>query len=329
MEASALMQVLHQLPKTDDPALLVGTETSDDAAVYRISDDLAVVTSLDFFPPIVDDPYTFGGIAAANALSDIYAMGATPRFATNMVCFPRKLDTSVLLEILRGSTDKLREAGALLVGGHSIEDREIKYGLSVTGFVDPARMVTNSGAKEGDLLLLTKPIGTGVITSAVKAGRLSEAGASEAVSSMLALNRGASEAMIEVGVNACTDITGFGLLGHAFEMADASGVSMVIRSGDVPFFRGATELVLSRKNRPRAIASNMDFLKDRVEVSPDVTEAVELLLHDPQTSGGLLISVPRERAGDLRNGLEERGGDAFVIGEVTRKMPRTIVVEGA
>jgi selenide,water dikinase len=313
------MQVLHQLPHIKDKDLLVGVETSDDAAVYRISDDLAAVTSLDFFPPIVDDPYTFGQIAASNSLSDIYAMGGRPRFATNIVCFPKELDLEILIEIIKGSMEKLKEAGVLLVGGHSVEDKEVKYGLSVTGFINPVDITTNKGARAGDLLILTKPIGTGVITSAIKAGGYSSDEAEDAFDSMKTLNKAASEAMVEVGVSSCTDITGFGLLGHAFEVAGASGVSMVIRSGDVSIFPKAVELVKKKKNRPRAIGTNREFIKGNIEISEKVNEAIELLLYDPQTSGGLLIAVEKEKAKRLTERLEAGGVVPSTIGEVVEK----------
>lgn len=298
-----------------DRDLLVGVDTADDAAVYRISEELAVISTLDFFPPIVDDPCTFGQIAAANALSDVYAMGGAPRLAMNIVCWPKEIPLSVLNEIMKGSMDKLAEAGALLVGGHSIEDREVKYGLSVTGFVHPNRITTNSKARPGDVLVLTKPIGSGVIASALKAGRIDEADARDAISSMKALNRAASEAAGEVGVNACTDVTGFGLLGHAMEVAKASGVSLVIRSSGVRFFHAALDMVKKRSNRPRSIASNREFLMKDTVIS-GVDEYVELLLLDPQTSGGLLISVAGERSALLVEKLRARGVEPAIVGHV-------------
>ncbi len=288
-------------------------ENADDAGVYRISDDSAIVNTLDFFPPIVDDPYEFGQIAAANALSDVYAMGGTPRLAMNIVCFPRELDVSILSEILKGSIDKIHEAGALLVGGHSIEDSEVKYGLSVTGFIDPKNIKANSGAKAGDILMLTKPIGVGVITSAIKAGKLEYSEAHEALASMKALNRAASLLMVEYEANACTDVTGFGLIGHAMEMAKASEVSLIIRAADVKIFRGALELVKKRSCRPRSIASVRQYLSNEV-VCKGIGEPLELLMYDPQTSGGLLISIPEERAALLLKRLGDEGINASVIG---------------
>src|SRR3990170_6165004 len=314
------MQVLHQLPVVKDKDLLVGVETADDAGVYKISDELAIISTLDFFPPIVDDPFTFGQIAAANALSDVYAMGGTPRLALNIVGFPKELDLGILNEIIRGGLDKMSEAGVLLVGGHSVEDHEIKYGLAVTGFVHPEGIVTNRGARPGDVLVLTKPIGVGVIASAVRAGTMRAEEAEEVFSSMTTLNKAASEAMKETGVNACTDITGYGLMGHAMEMARASGACLVIRSGEVRTFPRAKEFISKRSLRPRTIGPNMDFLKDDVSCSPGVDEGTRMLLFDPQTSGGLLISVPRESADALLGALMERGvKDAHVVGEVVEK----------
>jgi selenide,water dikinase len=321
------MQVLHQLPHTHDENLLVGIETADDAAVYRLADGLAVVSTLDFFPPIVDDPFTFGQIAAANSLSDIYAMGGTPKIATNIVCFPKALELDILADIIKGSMDKLKEAGALLAGGHSVEDAEIKYGLSVTGVVDPNKVITNRGARAGDRLVLTKPIGTGVYASAMKPGRVSQEDCLEVIESMTTLNKSASEAMVEAGVNACTDVTGYGLLGHASEMAAASGVSLVIRSGDVRVFPKALELINKRKNRPRAIETNRAFLSESVEISEKVDNLRELLLYDPQTSGGLLMAVAGDREKGLIERLRQRSIPSSVIGEVVEKQSWAIRVE--
>lgn len=310
--------MLRQLPATVDKDLLVGVQNADDAGVYRISEDRAVITTLDFFPPIVDDPYDFGQIAAANALSDIYAMGGSPRLATNIVCFPKALPVSVLNEILRGSLDKLKEADALLVGGHSVEDAEVKYGLSVIGFADPARIVTNSGARPGDTLVLTKPIGVGVITSALKAGKVRAEEAEAVFESMKTLNREASVAMNETGVNACTDITGYGLIGHAMEMAKGSGANLVIRSSLVRTFPRATELIKKRALRPRTLLSNRAFLAPDVRTAP-IDEGLDLVLYDPQTSGGLLISVPEEKAAMLMERLRGRGVSPFIVGSVVER----------
>ncbi len=320
-----MMQVLHQLPKSEDPDLIVGNESADDAAVYRLRDDLAVVSTLDFFPPMVDDPYDFGVITAANALSDIYAMGATPSFATAMVCFPKNLSLDVLATIMKGSIDKLREAGIVIAGGHSIEDKEVKYGLSITGTVHPDKVIKNSSAQVGDILILTKPIGIGVITSAIKSGKLKEE-PPLVFKAMRELNRAASEAMIEIGVNACTDITGFGLLGHASEMAEGAALTVRIYSRDVRFFEGAERLVQSKKNRPRAIESNRVFLKGRVVFSEDVDEAARMLLFDPQTSGGLLISVAKEKAERLLSLMTAKGVGGFTVGEVASRRESAVEV---
>lgn len=311
MSANALMQVLHQLPIPKDKNLLVGFDKADDAGVYRMSGDTAVVTTLDFFPPILDDPFTFGQIAAANALSDVYAMGGTPRLAMNIVCYPKALPLEPLNEIIRGSMDKLGEAGVLLVGGHSIEDSEIKYGLSVTGFVHPERVITNAGARIGDSIILTKPIGSGVITSGLKAGKIKDADVT--IEAMKTLNRAASIVMAGFGVKAATDVTGYGLMGHAMEMCRASSVNFVIKAAQVPFFPMATELVKKKICRPRSIASNMEFLKDEVRCV-NVDAAVEMLLYDPQTSGGLLLSAPQGRAAKLVDALRSKGVNAAIIG---------------
>ncbi len=318
MGADALMQVLHQLPHVTDKDLLVGIETADDAGVYRISDELAIISTLDFFPPLVDDPFTFGAIAAANSLSDVYAMGGVPRLAMNIVCFPKDLSLDVLNEIIRGSMDKLKEADTLLVGGHSIEDTEIKYGLSITGFVNPGKIKTNRAAAAGDVLVLTKPVGTGVIASALKAGRLKQSDATEALAGMTALNRTASLAMVEAGANACTDITGYGVLGHAMEMAKGSDVNLVIRASDIPVYPFAHELVGKKANRPRTLLTNRTFLIKDIDMTIRDSD-LELLLFDPQTSGGLLISIPEERASTLAGKLKEKGVNAAIIGKVVRK----------
>lgn len=313
------MQVLHQLPHVKDKDLLVGIETADDAGVYKISEEVAVITTLDFFPPIVDDPYLFGQIAAANALSDVYAMGGEPRLAMNIVGFPKALGLDVLNDILRGSMDKLKEAGVLLVGGHSIEDAEVKYGLSVTGFVHPKKVTTNRGARPGDVLILTKPIGVGVITSALKAGRLKAEEAVDAFSSMSTLNRAASSVMVDSGVLACTDITGYGLLGHATEMAAGSRVNFVIRSRDVRVFPEALKLVKRKANRPRNLGKNIEYLGPSVRCA-EIDESLRLLLYDPQTSGGLLMAVPADKAVRVVEKLHDRGVSGFVIGEVVEEV---------
>ena len=327
MGHESLTQVLRQLPEVTDKNLLVGIKSADDAGVYKLTDDLAVINTLDFFPPIIDDPYTFGQISAANALSDVYAMGGVPRLAMNIVAFPASLDLSILQEIISGSTDKLKEAGVLLIGGHSIEDKEVKYGLSVTGLVHPQKVITNAGAKSGDKLILTKPIGVGVITTALKRGKISPDDVMDAIESMKALNDKASAIMQDVGVNACTDITGFGLLGHAMEMAEASSVSMIFKVQDIPFFPKAIELVKKTKNHPKTIKSNREYLASNVRMSDDIKPEQANLLYDPQTSGGLLIAVSPEKSQQLVELLSVAKILAAIVGEVVEKRTPAIVVE--
>ena len=300
----------------DDPNLIVGIEKSEDAGVYRLSDELALIQTVDFFTPIVDDPYTFGQIAVANALSDVYAMGGTPFTAMNIVCFPiKKLDISVLREVLKGGLEKMREAGVTLVGGHSIEDSELKYGLSVTGRIHPNQVVTNIGACEGDNLVLTKPLGTGIINTAIKAKKASEESIARVTESMTTLNNGASEVMQEIGVNACTDVTGFGLLGHAFEMIQNTGKGLIIQSSKIPFFSEA--VVFAKKGLlPGGIKRNREFRAGQVDMDPKLSHYISDILFDPQTSGGLLVAVPKGKTTEMITALRERGiSDAAVIGE--------------
>ncbi len=296
----------------------MGLDACDDAGVYRINEDVALIQTVDFFTPVVDDPYSYGQIAAANALSDVYAMGGKPLTAMNIICFPtERLELSVLAEILRGGADKIKEAGTILVGGHSVEDNEPKYGLSVTGIVHPAKVVTNAGAKPGDVLVLTKPLGIGIITTAIKGGLASPEEIALAVKVMAALNKEAAEAMLEVGVNGCTDVTGFGLLGHALEMAQASRVSMTIFAARVPVLNPVYSY-LTIGIVPAGTRKNLKYVKKFVEFSPDVAESEQLILADAVTSGGLLISVPGAKGGDLIEKLHARGiTEAAIIGEVS------------
>ena len=326
MGHESLTQVLRQLPEVTDKNLLVGIKSADDAGVYKLTDDLAVINTLDFFPPIIDDPYTFGQISAANALSDVYAMGGVPRLAMNIVAFPASLDLSILQEIISGSTDKLKEAGVLLIGGHSIEYKEVKYGLSVTGLVHPQKVITNAGAKPGDKLILTKPIGVGVITTALKNGKIKPEDVQDVIDSMKTLNDKASAIMQEVGVNACTDITGFGLLGHAMEMAEASSVSMIFKVQDIPFFPKAIELVKKTKNHPKTIKSNREYLASNVRMSDDIKPEQANLLYDPQTSGGLLIAVSPEKSQQLVERLSVAKILAAIVGEVVEKRTPAIII---
>ena len=312
-----LRQILAQVPQTADNHLLVALENFDDAAVYELNEEMALVETLDFFPPVVDDPYTFGQIAAANALSDIYAMGAEPLVAMAIVCFPtRTLSTDILVAILKGGADKVREAGAVMVGGHTVEDERPMYGVVVTGKAKPKEIVTNAGAKKGDLLILTKPLGTGIIITAMKAGLAGPQEKDEVIASMVALNKTASRIMLEVGVNAATDITGFGFLGHLLELATASRVAVEINSSKVPLFPAAIDHARIGLI-PEGAYRNRDFVGSRVRFAPQVDLAQEDLLFDPQTSGGLLISVPPAKAEILLEKLHQQGVEkAGLIGEV-------------
>lgn len=322
-----MTQVLCHLPKIEDKDLLVGLDTSDDAAVYRINEDLALIQTLDFFTPVVDDPYTFGQIAAANSLSDIYAMGGEPRLAMNIVCFPNCLEPAVLSEILRGGYDKVAEAGALLVGGHSVSDDEPKYGLSVTGFVQPDRVFTNQGAKPGDILILTKPLGLGIINTAIKGEIIDDYSYKEAVKVMTTLNKYAKEAMDKVkSINSVTDVTGFGLLGHALEMAEASQVSLIIDSSAIPVLPNAPKYA-SMGLVPAGAYSNRSYIGDKVAFKDGVSEVMKDILYDPQTSGGLLIAVDRDYQDDLLKALEDSSTDYAIIGEVIEKSATYIQVE--
>ncbi len=296
-------------------------ESAADACIIRLSDDIAIVQSLDFFTPVVDDPYEFGQIAAANSLSDIYAVGARPVSAMNIVCFPLKDQPKEMLkEILRGGIDKVHEAGAILAGGHSIEDREPKYGLSVTGIVHPDRFISNSGARPGDVLVLTKPIGTGILATAHKAGLLGPGGVELMIAAMKRLNRNASEAMQKAGASASTDITGFGLAGHALEMALASRCLLEIRASSVPVFPQALEF-LRMGMIPEGDYSNQDFCKKLVHVADDVDPELQVLMFDAQTSGGLLISVAPGRLDVLLEHLASGGDESAVIGNVRQGEP--------
>ena len=299
------------------PDLLVGINTGDDAAVYRLDDKTALVVTVDFFTPITDDPYEFGLVAAANSLSDVYAMGARPLLALNVVGFPAALAAELLGDVLRGGYDKATEAGCLIVGGHTVDDEEPKYGLSVVGLVEPGKQVSNANARPGDALVLTKPIGTGIITTGAKAGTAPADVLKNAVAVMATLNRAASEAMMKVGVNACTDVTGFGLMGHLTSMVRGSGVGATVRLADVPVLPGAREL-LAAGTAPGGTYRNMNSVADSTDWADSLTEEDRLLLCDAQTSGGLLISVPAEDLDALLAGLREAAVPTVaVIGEIT------------
>ena len=300
----------------EHPDLLVGSSTGDDAAVYRLDDSTGLVLTVDFFTPITDDPYEFGLVAAANSLSDVYAMGGRPLVALNVVGFPAALAVEMLGDVLRGGYDKAAEANCLIVGGHTVDDNEPKYGLSVVGLVQPGRQVTNAGARPGDALVLTKPLGTGIVTTACKAGVAPPGSVETAVETMATLNRAASEAMMEVGVNACTDVTGFGLMGHLTGMLRASRVSAEISVSKAPVLPGVDEL-LGQGVAPGGTHRNQAGVEDYVEWDDAVSENERLLLCDAQTSGGLLISVPSEKLAALMDALGSRGVETrAVIGTI-------------
>ena len=309
------------LPAFDHPDLLIGTDGSSDAGAFRLRDDLIILQSLDFFPPLVDDPFLFGQIAAANSLSDIYAMGGTPRTALNIVGFPDdQLELEVLHQILAGGAERVQAAGAVIVGGHSVRDTEIKYGLSVTGTVSPDNLRTNRGAHPGDRLVLTKALGTGFVTTAFKKNRCPEEVLAAATSSMAMLNQGASQAAQTLAASAATDITGFGLGGHATEMAGASGVQLVIEVGTLPILPGAVDLATAG-NHTRASASNRSGIEASMRIKGSPNPLALAMVFDPQTSGGLLISVAAEHADALVTACIAAGAEATaLVGEVH---PRT------
>ncbi len=311
-----------------DENVLVGLERADDAGVYRLSDDLALIQTVDFFTPIVDDPYWFGQIAAANALSDVYAMGGVPKTAMNLVGFPLKtMDISILRQVIQGGIDKMVEAEVVLVGGHSVEDSELKYGLSVTGFVHPERFLVKKNLKQGDALILTKPLGTGIINTAIKGGLASDELIERVTRLMAALNRSAADVMAAYPVHACTDITGFGLLGHLAEMVCGSGHSLLVQSPKVPILPEASEYA-AMGLVPAGAYHNKTFREHMVSFETSVDALMRDILFDPQTSGGLLISVALERAEELVADLMAKGIDqAAVIGSVVADPSEKIFVQ--
>jgi selenide,water dikinase len=296
--------------------LIVGFETSDDAGVFRLRDDLAIINTVDFFTPVVDDPYTYGQISAANSLSDVYAMGGEPKTAMNIVCFPQNgVEKEILADILRGGTDKATEAGVVVVGGHSVADDEIKYGMAVTGIIDPRQVRRNVGALVGDVLVLTKPLGTGILTTALKRGHLGEAEYGAAVLSMSTLNAAAARVMQRHTVHACTDVTGFSLMGHSCEMAVGSGVTLRLRAAALPLLPGALRLALEGYITG-GCKRNRIYLDDKVRVLPEVPQDLNDVAFDPQTSGGLLIAIPEhEAAAFVRDLINEGVLTASVVGE--------------
>lgn len=319
--------MLRQLPAVRDPNVLVGTSTSDDAAAYRIDEKRSLIQTVDFITPIVDDPYDFGRIAAANSISDIYAMGGKPLFALNIVCFPSKqLSMDVLGKILQGGCDKAREAGIDIIGGHSVDDTEPKYGLVVTGIAPPDRLLTNSGARPGDILVLTKPLGSGILTTAWKKDRLEQTTMRKIVELMAKLNRGAAEALDGLQVHALTDITGFGLLGHLIEMADGSQVSARINSSDVPVLEEVWPLALEGLY-PGGATRNLQRVTPQVQWSDSMSQEKKIVLSDPQTSGGLLIAIAPQDVDELLHRLDAADTLArAVIGEIVDRSTHAVRV---
>jgi len=318
---------LQALPIQSHPDLLVGMETADDAGVYRLTPEMALIQTVDFFTPVVNDPYTFGQIAAANALSDVYAMGGRPLTALNIVCYPRRtVPKEVLQSILAGGLDKIHEAGALLVGGHSVDDTEMKYGLAVTGLVHPDKVLTNAGAKVGNRLILTKPLGTGVIATAMKGRLASPEAAAEAIGVMTTLNRLPAPCLNNLAVHAATDITGFGLLGHALEMAAASQVEITFFTHQVPLLAAAREYA-AMGLVPGGSFANRRFCEKHLQVAAGVEPLLVDLCSDAQTNGGLLLAVAPDQAEALWECLKDHGGHAALVGEVTGQAPGRIRLE--
>ena len=319
MGPAALAQVLRPLSQRSDPNLIVGLQTSDDAAVYRLTDDLALIQTVDFFPPVVDDPYVYGGIAAANAMSDVYAMGGAVMLALNIAAFPDNVPLDVLTRIFEGGADKAAEAGVVIAGGHTVTDTEPKYGLVVTGTVHPDRILTKAGALPGDVVYLTKPLGTGVITTALKSEAAEPRHVAGAVESMLKLNRAAATLMQDVGARACTDITGFGLIGHATEVAEKSEVRMVLSGSKIPLLDGALQYAADG-HMPGGASRNRQYYgygpQAHLDVQSGVPTALLDLLFDPETSGGLLIVVAANRAAPLESAFQSAGEDLWRIGSV-------------
>lgn len=318
MAPGALAQVLSDLPNTFSPRLLIGYDGSDDACVYKVSDDTALISTVDFFPPMVDDPYLFGQIAAANALSDVYAMGGTPTLAMNLLCFPNCLDVSVAEEILRGGASKAMEAGCTIAGGHTITDDEPKYGMCVMGFAHPDRVLANAGARVGDALVLTKRVGSGLLNTAVKGELLEQSELGDLYREMSTLNKYAAEVARDFDVHGCTDVTGFGLAGHLCEMAEGAGVTACLSYSAVPLFNSAAQMA-HMGIVPGGTYRNEDYFKDRVLVGEGLPEEAPEVVFDPQSSGGLMFALPPEQADDLVERIRATGVSAARVGEfVTR-----------
>jgi len=324
--AGTLARLLEGFKTHHDPRLIVGYDKSDDASVYVISDDTALVQTTDFFPPIVDDPFLYGQIAAANALSDVYAMGAEPRLALNIMCLSDQMDKETVTEILRGGYDKAYEAGAIITGGHTIQGAEPIYGLAVSGFVHPKKVLTNSGAQIGDVLILTKPLGIGILTTAAKAELVESDVLARIYRQMAALNKAARDVMVRYPVHSCTDVTGFALLGHSCEMALGSGVSIHIDTQAVPYHYEAYELA-EMGFIPAGAYRNREFAQQHVCAADSVTRAMQDILYDPQTSGGLLIALPRQDAQCCLDELKSVIPEAAIIGRVTEKQAYALYLE--
>ena len=318
---------MQKLPPQEHPDLIVGTGQADDSGVLRVSDDRAIILTVDFFPAIVDDPYLFGQVAAANAMSDVYAMGGEPLSALNIIGFPEgKLEIEALELLILGGADKVNEAGAVIVGGHTLVDSELKYGLSVVGTIHPDRIILTAGARPGDAVVLTKPLGTGIYSTAMKNGALDEDQERLFIDQMIALNAPAARAMVAVGAHACTDVTGFGLAGHALEMATGSGITIAIDMETVPLLPDAARFA-SHGFLTGGGTSNLQYTSSSLGIEGSLTREQKMLLHDPQTSGGLLISLPAEKAHDLVDRLGKSGvTHAAVIGEVLPRADRPILI---
>mgnify|MGYP004628683973 FL=1 len=324
--AGTLCNLLEGFQTHYDERLLVGYDKSDDASVYQVSEELAIVQTTDFFPPIVDDPFMYGQIAATNALSDVYAMGGEPRLALNIMCIPERMDKDTVQEILRGGYAKAYEAGAIITGGHTIHGAEPIYGLAVTGFVQPDKVWTNSGARAGDVLILTKPLGVGILTTAAKAELVEQTLLDKLYVQMSTLNKYAHDVLVHYSVHACTDVTGFALLGHSLEMAQGSGVTVHIRVQDVPYHKEAYEMA-EMGFIPAGAYRNRDFAEAGVKVVGDVARALQDICYDPQTSGGLLCAVPEAEAAACLAELRAVATDAAVIGYVTEQLEQPIYLE--
>lgn len=324
--AGTLVKLLEGFQSHYDPKLLVGYDKSDDASVYAVSDDLAIVQTTDFFPPIVDDPFMYGQIAAANALSDVYAMGGEPKLALNIMCIPEKMDKHTVQEILRGGYAKAYEAGAIITGGHTIHGAEPIYGLAVTGFVHPKKLWTNSGAQPGDVLILTKPLGVGILTTSAKADMVDVSVMNRIYKQMSTLNKYAHDVLANYTVHACTDVTGFALLGHSLEMAQGSNVTIHIDSKTIPYHLEAYELA-EMGFIPAGAYRNRDFAEASVKVVGEVSRAMQDICYDPQTSGGLLLAVPESEAYRCLMELKQIVPEAKVIGYVSEKLDKAIYLE--